>query len=77
MAGHAGGVLDAIAVLRPPPIARARQHGGKLALDQPFDERPHPIAHRVLDRIKPVVEKTLVRRKTRSFRVRLAVKKTL
>ena len=57
MAGYAGGVLDAIAVLRPPPIARARQHGCKLALDQLFDERPHPIAHRALDRIEPTVEK--------------------
>ena len=37
---------------RPPPIARARQHGCKLALDQLFDERPHPMAHRALDRIE-------------------------
>jgi hypothetical protein len=61
MASHAGGVLDAIAVLRPPPIARARQHGCKLALDQFFDERPHPIAHRALDRIEPTVEKMFFR----------------
>ena len=59
MAGHAGGVLDA--VRRPPPIARARQHGCKLALDQLFDERPHPIAHRALNRIEPTVEKMFVR----------------
>ena len=65
---------DAIAVLRSPAIARARQHRCKFALDQLFDERAHPIAHGVFDRIEPVVKKTLVRRKARSFRVRLAGK---
>ena len=53
----AGTVLDALPVHRTPPIARARQNRFKLAFDQFFDEGAHLIAHGILNRIEPGVEK--------------------
>jgi hypothetical protein len=54
MPGSARLVVD---VLGPPAIARARQHGFQLILDQLFNEPADPSTHRALNRVKPVVEK--------------------
>ena len=66
--GDAHRGCDAITVLRSPAIARARQNRRELAFDQLFDEASHPIANRVLNRIEPIVEKTLVRVRLQSAR---------
>jgi len=60
VAGDARRSLDTV-VLRSPAIARARQNHVELAFDQLLDEKTHPIAHRMLNRIEPIVKKTLVR----------------
>ena len=38
-------------------VTRPRQHSLEFLVDQLFDQPADPIAHRALDRIKPVVEK--------------------
>src|SRR6266536_3805600 len=49
--------LGSIIEQLPDSLTRAGQYRVELAADQFFDELPSPIAHRGLDRIKPIVEK--------------------